>query len=261
MKRYLKILGLFARFNLMRQLSYRPSFVLALVGKIVRIGILLLFFKFLYLRTSLLAHWTHEQTLVLIAIYLTIEFAFSVTYHRNLLYFFPADLHKGAFDFALTRPILPLFHASFRVVDFFDLFSTIPVAGLWVYIIATQKVMWGVIPLVAFFIAMSLTLMYAITLLLATTSFWTIRSSGLGRMTEHIMRVGRFPADVFHGGWRIFFWYVVPVAALATLPAKVWFLVFDPFYTVYAIFITIVLLFAAFRFWQFGLRHYQSASS
>lgn len=261
MRHYFRMLKLFAQFSLMRQLAYRLSFAIGVFGKILRIGVLLLFFDFLYLRTSLLAGWRHEEVLVLSAIYLTIELLYSITFQRNLLYWFPQRLRKGSFDFLITKPINTLFHTAFKDIDFFDLFSSIPVVALWVYLFVTVGVSWKILPLVIFFMGVSLVFLFAVTLIIASLSFWTIQGSGIGRLTDHVMRVSRYPADVFHGGWRILFWYILPVGIIATLPAKIWFSVFDPWYTVYALFITLVLLIISFRFWHFGLRHYQSASS
>lgn len=261
MKKYLKLFYLYGRISFMRQMAYRPSLWLALTAKMARVFVLLLFFDFLYLYTNALASWTHEQILVLVACYFTIEFIYGITFHRNLLYWFPNQLRKGDFDFTLVKPVVPLFHTSFQAFDFFDLFSTAPVVFLWIYIFKTTEVSWPMVPLVLFFIILGLVFMYGFTLLIASTAFWTIQATGLGRMTEHFMRVGRYPADVFTGGWKILFWYVLPVGIIATLPAKIWFSMVDISYAAYTFFITIALFAAALGLWRHGLRHYQSASS
>jgi ABC-2 type transport system permease protein len=135
MKKYFRIFWQFAKISLMNQMAYRPSFFLAVIGKTFRIAILLIFFKVIYLSIKNIAGWDFNEILALTATYLTVEFFAVITFHRNLFYQLPWLIRRGNLDFILTKPINPLFHTSFRVVDMFDLTSFAPVLFLWAYIV------------------------------------------------------------------------------------------------------------------------------
>lgn len=263
MKRYFRIFAYCAKVSLLNQLSFPASFFLAVVGKTLRVGILILFFQAIYLYTPFLGGWSFDDILVLSATFLTLEFLVVITFHRNLAYFLPDLLRKGTFDLLLTKPVNTLWYSAFRIIDLMDTVSALPVVALW-WVAASRGALAGTpasILLFLLFIAVGYLFFFAFGVLIAATGFWTLAPSGVGRLYENIVRMARYPSSVFHGPARILLLYVFPVVTAISLPAEAirgefgWSLI-----AFFAIF-TALLFIAALRVWNIALRHYASASS
>lgn len=262
MKRIFSLLYRFGKTSLLQQMAYRPSFLFAIVGKTLRVGVLLIFFKVLYLYTPFLGTYSSDAILVLIATYLTLEFLVAISFHRNLAYYLPAALRQGTFDLLLTKPINTLFHTSFRVIDFMDMISFFPVLVLWVVALGrAETITLGGIVLLVLFILLGYVFAFSFLLLLASSAFWTITATGVGRMYENILRLARYPSSVFQGGFRLLFFYIIPISAMTNIPAEALLGRAAAGAVLYFAVYTIVVFFAAVAFWKFAIRHYSSASS
>lgn len=261
--RTLALLWRFTRVNLLNQLAFPSSFILAVTGKMIHMSIVILFFHVLYGFTASIAGWNERDILIVIASYLTVESLAIITYHRNLFYYFPKLLSKGEFDLMLVRPLPTLTFTAFRVIDLMDMTSFLLVIGLWWYALAHTTIVFtiGHILLFLFLLACALVSLFAIEVLLVSTAFWTLQALGLGRLTESVMRLGRYPTDLFRGGWQILVTYVLPIAVIATLPAKALRGTLHPASATIAFGITCILFAFALSFWRFALRHYSSASA
>ncbi len=261
--KYLRISKYFIRVHFFLHTMYRLSFFTALIGKILRGLILIVFFYAIYLNIPAIGEWNFNEILVLIATYLTIEAIIVMTFHRNLFYYFPRDVKRGDFDFSLVKPVNTLFITSFKVFDVFDLFSHLPLIYFWYYIFVNTSLVfaWQNILLFILLLLNSVVFIYAITLIIASTSFWTINSTGLGRFFENLLQTSRYPTTIYSRGVKLGFDYILPITIIATFPSQVllgqnnW-----PYFT-FALFFSIILLVIAISFWRFALKHYSSASS
>lgn len=262
--RYLRLFIVLIKFGFIRATAYPPSFFAAIIGKILRIGLTLVFFQAIYLHTSILAGWNYSEILVLAASYFSIEAIVLVTFHRNLIYWFPQRLRDGTFDGLLTKPISPLFYTSFKIIDAFDLTaSSISVAILWWYIFSKQIISptFFEAGLFIFLSAIAVIFVFSLLLIVASTAFWTITTTGAGRLFESVFRAARFPGDIFKGPAKIALLYILPIGLIISVPADVLRGKFVWPHIIYLFVFTAVLSIAAFKFWHFALRRYSSASS
>ncbi len=261
--KYLKIYAYLIRVHFFLHTMYRLSFFTALIGKILRGLILIAFFYAVYLNVPTIGEWDFDRILVLIATYLTVEAIIVMTFHRNLFYYFPRDVKRGDFDFSLVKPVNTLFITSFKVFDVFDLFSHLPLIYFWYYI-ATQTSITFEIQNIALFLLLlinSVIFVYGITLIIASTSFWTINSTGLGRFFENLLQTSRYPTTIYSQGVKLGFDYILPITLIATFPSQVLFGQNNWSYFTFALFFSTILLVIAISFWRFALKHYSSASS
>lgn len=262
--RYLRLFKTLIKFGFIRATAYPPSFFAAIIGKVLRIGLTLVFFQAIYLHTSILAGWNYSEILVLAASYFSIEAIVLVTFHRNLIYWFPQRLRDGTFDGLLTKPISPLFYTSFKIIDAFDITaSSVSVALLWWYIFSKQIISptFFEIGLFIFLSVIAVIFVFSLLLIVASTSFWTITATGAGRLFESVFRAARFPGDIFKGPARIALLYTLPIGLIISVPADVLRGKFAWAHIIYLFIFTAVLSIAAFKFWHFALRRYSSASS
>lgn len=262
-KKYLKLLWVFGKLNLQNQLAYRPSFYLAVIGKTLRMLLLIFTFRILYIHTPFLAGWSYPDVFLLTTTYLTVETLLAGTFHRNLSYYFPDLLRKGTFDFLLTKPVNTLFFTSFRIIDFMDLASGTFVLILWYHYLTrfAPSITVSSILLYLLFFLFALVFLYSFLLIIASTAFWTINATGLGRFFEDLTRVARFPSDVFQGIPRLIIQFIFPIGIVATVPSQILLGVVQWPYLVYLTIFTVLLFLTSQQIWRFALKHYSSASS
>ncbi|PIY95502.1 MAG: hypothetical protein COY66_06580 [Candidatus Kerfeldbacteria bacterium CG_4_10_14_0_8_um_filter_42_10] len=263
MRKYLKIIWIFSKVNLQNEMAYRPSFFLAVIGKTTRMLILILVFQVIYFNTPLLAGWEYKDIFLLAITYLTIESIIITTFHRNLSYYLPDLIKKGNFDFVLTKPLNPLFYSSFRIIDSMDLTSSFLVIFLWYHYFTHYAGTFSLLSLILYLLLLGLGLIFLFSLLviIASSAFWTVNATGLGRFFEEIVRTGRFPTDVFKGAFSFLFLYVFPIALIATVPSKAFLGTIDWRYLAYLAVFTFIFTLISKRVWNHALRHYSSASS
>jgi ABC-2 type transport system permease protein len=262
MKKYFKVFWQLAKISLMNQMAYRPSFFLAVFGKIFRIAFLLAFFKVIYLNVESIAGWDFNEILVLVATYSTVEFIASITFRRNLFYQLPYLIRRGDFDFILTKPINSLFYSSMRIIDMFDLTSFIPVLILWGYIVMhLEKITMMNVFLFLLLLGNALILVFALTVIFSSIAFWTFTGVGAGRLFENVLRITQYPTDIFNKPLKIALSYIIPVSLVATFPAKSLFGLLSWQNIISSLSLTTLLLFFSLKFWNFALKRYTSASS
>lgn len=262
--RYLRLFRTLIKFGFIRATAYPPSFFAAIIGKFLRIGLTLVFFQAIYLHTSILAGWNYSEILVLAASYFSFEVIALATFWRNLMFWLPQRLQDGSFDLLLTKPISPLFYTSFKIIDAFDITaSSISVGLLWWYIFSKQIIAPSLFEIGLFLLlsVIAIIFLFSFLLIIASISFWTITATGAGRLFESVFRAARFPGDIFKGPARIALLYILPVGLIVSVPADVLRGKLAWPHIIYFFVFAAILSFIAYRFWNYALRHYSSASS
>ena len=102
---------------------------------------------------------------------------------------------------------------------------------------------------------------YNLFFIFTTTNFWFINLFNLDDLFSQVIDLGRYPVHIFRGGAKLFFVYLVPVAFIATFPVQA-LLGKAGFEMIFIGALIALLMFVTSQwFWQYALRHYQSASS
>jgi ABC-2 type transport system permease protein len=152
---------------------------------------------------------------------------------------------------------------SFENVDLMDLFSFLPsllfLGGLLYYL--NFSLGWPQILIYIILIINALIFLYAIHLMVATMSFWTTQSYGVGRILDNIFKISRYPLDIFEGWGRFFFIYIFPLIVIAQLPTQALLGKSSWDYILWGLIVSLSFLVVALKFWKKGLRNYLSASS
>jgi ABC-2 type transport system permease protein len=262
-RRYGRLIYIFTSANFQRQLAYRPSFFLAVIGKILRMALLLLFFNTLFQYTPLLAGWKYQDIFLLFTIYLTVESMMISTFHRNLSFYLPELLRKGSFDFLLTKPVSSLWYASFRVIDLMDLTSALFVIYLWIYYFVNFGESIGFVSLLflVFWMGVALFFIYSLLVIISSTAFWTINATGIGRLFEDVVKIGRYPTNIFQGALHVIVLFIFPIGIIANLPADVLLHRGEWWYVGYALLFCGIIWLISRKIWQLAMRRYSSASS
>ncbi len=261
--RYLKLLKIFASMSLMDQMAYPHNFWLAIITKSARIGIIVIFFQALYLKVNNISGWSFGGTLFIFATFSLIDFVISVTFFRNFLWYLSRRMINGTFDYRIIRPVNLQFYTGFSEIDLMDFTTIAPTIILYWYALTKMNIAFSFVNYALYFVLLfnAIIFVYSLVLILGTLNFWTIQSTGLGRLAAGILWMTRYPTDIFSGVWRNIFTFVFPIVFIATWPAKAFFGILGWQNVVYSLVFTAVFFLLANKFWNFGLKHYASASS
>jgi ABC-2 type transport system permease protein len=263
MKRYIRLFGLFFKIGLMRQMAYRPHFIMMIAGKVIRIALLFFFFQAIFLKVDRIGQWTYDQVLLLFATFHVVDYVMSITFHRNLASYLPGKIQTGDLDARMLLPTNLLFFVSFESLDLADFFSFLPSVAFLGYVLYRLDLSfsWTQVVCYAALLVNALVFLYAMMLIIATAAFWTTQAYGLGRIFDNLMKIGRYPLDIFEGFARVIFIYVFPLIFIAQLPSEALLRTLSPAFILYALAFTGLCLAGALSFWRVGLRNYMSASS
>lgn len=247
----------------MQHMAYRPHFFALLAGKVIRIALLLVFFQAVFLKVDRIGSWGYDQVLLLFATFHVVDFLMSITFHRNLAFHLPQKVRSGDFDARMLLPVNLLFLTSLERIELVDFASFLPTLGFLAYVLYRLEFAFTAGQLVVYLILLfnALLFLFAAVLAVASLSFWTTQSSGLARIFDSVLKIGRYPIEIFEGFWRSVFVYILPLVLIAQLPSEALLGISSPRIVLVATGAAGFLLALALFVWRAGLKRYQSASS
>jgi ABC-2 type transport system permease protein len=266
--RYLRLYFALGRYGLIRELAFQGNFVVKVSVEVLWLGILLLFYRTVFSKTSVVADWSESEYLFFLGCYFALSGLIEALFLINCSEF--ADLVRtGDLDFYLLKPIDEQFLVSCRNVDW----SSVPnllmgaaVMGFALY----QQPGWEFAPgraaafLVLFVCGTAIA--YGFLLLLTSTAVWFKRNQSLYEMWWLFTSLMRYPREIFKGPWADalgkLFTYVIPILLVINVPAGVMVkFLDDPVMIGLTVLVAVILLVVSRQFFRHALRRYRSASS
>ncbi len=262
-KRYVLLLTIFIKIGVMRQMAYRPQFLFMIAGKVIRMALLFLFFQAVFLKVDRIGSWTYNQILLLFATFHLVDYLMSITFHRNLAFHLPQLIRTGELDSRRLMPVNLLFLLSFETIDLIDFVSFLPSAGFLGYVLYRFDFAfsWGQVISYMLLLINALFFLFSVVLIIATISFWTTQSLGLARIFDNVLKVGRYPLDIFEGFLKIVLVYLFPLVFIAQIPSQALLGLLSPSSVLNVFAVTFLFLVFAILLWRVGQRNYMSASS
>jgi ABC-2 type transport system permease protein len=254
--------------SLRAQAQYPASAIMLTIGQFVGNGIEILAVWALFDRFGNVHGWQIGEVAVFYGL-VHMMFAIADVLSRGFDVLGTEFLRTGDFDRVLLRPrsaTLQLMAHEFRISR-----TGRFVQGLVVLIIGAKAVGvdWNAvsIAIALWAIAGGVALFFAIVVLQATMSFWTIESlEVMNVVTYGGVQAAQFPLNLYSGWLRGALTYVVPIACVAYFPVlrvlgradplgtPAWFGAVSPL-------AGFAFLGVAFIAWRFGVRHYTSTGS
>jgi ABC-2 type transport system permease protein len=265
--RYVRLLLAFARFSLARELAFRGNFLIKVTVELLWLGILLIFYRTVFAKTSMVAGWAEAEYLFFVGCYFALESVVETLFLGNCVEF--ADLvRSGDLDVYLLRPIDEQFLLTCRDFDW----TTVPSAFLGVAVMgmALVEMGWHFAPLrlVAFagLFVCGVAIAYSFLLILTASSIWLVRNQNLMEAWWLCTSLMRYPKEIFTGrlaaplGW--LFSFVVPILLVINVPAEVMVKTLDdPALIGFTVAVAVALLVLSRAFFRYALQRYRSASS
>jgi ABC-2 type transport system permease protein len=264
--RYLRLLGSLGRYTLTRELSFRGNFLVKVSVEVLWLGILLVFYKTVFARTTLVAGWPEAPYMFFVGCFFALNGLIETLFLENCNEF--AELVRtGDLDFLLVKPIDEQFLITCRRVDW----STAPniLMGAALMVVSLDMMHWAFDPirLLVFLLtfACGVGISYSFMLVLSAISVWMVRNQSLMEMWWLFSSLARYPKEIFAGTWGeplgYVFTFVLPILLVVNVPARAMVRVLEPRMVVFTVLATAASFWASRRFFQHALRSYRSASS
>jgi ABC-2 type transport system permease protein len=263
--RYFRLWFSFARFGLVRELSFRSNFLVKISVEILWLAILLVFYRTVFAQTKLVAGWNESQFLFFVGCYFALGGLVETLFLENCNEF--ADLVRtGDLDFVLLKPIDEQFLVTCRNIDWATAANVLMGGGVMLFALLNLDWSWdaGKAALFVVMFACGTALAYGFLLLLTSASVWFVRNQSLYEMWWLFTTLMRYPREIFRN-WAspagVFFSFIVPIMLVINVPANIMVRILEPAMVGYTFLATVVVLFLSRRFFRYALKRYRSASS
>lgn len=256
---YLKIWWIMSKNSFITVFYSKVALMIFLTGKVLRFSFFLVFLFFLLKGTNNLAGYNLNQTLFFFLTFTLID-SISQFFFREVYRFRP-HLVSGDFDLVLVKPINALFRSLMGGADVIDLITIPPLIYAVIYV--GSMLQPGIIHITLYIILLVNGMLIATAFHIAVLALGilTIEIDHTIMIYRDLVSLGRFPIDIYREPVKGFLTYLIPVAVMVTLPAKVLMGLVSPVGILTSLLIGVVSVFIAAKFWNYALRYYTSASS
>ncbi|HEX7594525.1 MAG TPA: ABC-2 family transporter protein [Anaerolineae bacterium] len=260
--RYLRLLSIFYKNSILKELEYRVNFianifmsVLWLVWGIVGVTIF-------FLHRDTLGDWTYPEVLIVVGLFTFFNGLMEALLRPNVGAVIE-QIRDGTLDFVLTKPVNSQFIASLRTIVVWRLVDVVIGLGLIAYALGLLHITptLGQIGIFTLMILSGTAIVYSLWLVMVSFAFWFIKIDNITEVFYAFYEAGRYPVTIYRGAVRVLLTFVVPIAFVTTFPASALLGRIDQATTLIGLALAVGLAIGSNRFWSFAVRHYSSASS
>lgn len=261
--RYGTIYAALWKYSVVREMQFKVNFILWIIVELLWFALQLTFIAVIYSHTDRIGDWTKWQVVFLMGTSTFIQQLFSALLLTNLVQLSEL-IRKGTLDFMLLLPVNTRFLISLRQVDLGGFVNAAVACAVMVYAAMQLNLSPTFGQIVGFLLLVvgGLIIHYSLLLMLASSSFWTVRAQGIVWGYYNLFNIARLPDAAFRGTFKAFFTFVLPMLLVANVPAK---LVTEKLETPLEVLLLVGLSVALFAIseavWRWSVRHYTSASS
>jgi ABC-2 type transport system permease protein len=244
---YLKLYSQFIKTSFSSLLIFRKNFVVHFFTTIMWTVYYFFSIEIIFMHTDSIAGWTKGEVLFLVATLFLIDGLRVLLFYDNLKNL-PSEITDGNLDLVLTKPVDSQFWLSLRRLSFNEISLLIMGVLLgwhaWSLIDIELTITNALIYILL--CLCGLIIVYSIWLMLVTVSFWYLRIDNITELFNHIIDIGRYPADL---------------AVITNFPVKALIGQLTIINLIYGLFLTVAFFVSNRLFWLFAVKRYSSASS
>jgi ABC-2 type transport system permease protein len=262
--RYLRLLVLFIRTSFQEEAAYRANFFIGLLYSLLNLFTGVLGIVVLFSQVEMVNGWDFASTLALLGVYLTLGALRNLVIgpSLDLLAGMDGDVWSGKLDFTIIRPVDMQFLVSLRRWRLFSLFDL--ALGIGVIGVALGRLnqnltlVHGMGFLLSLFAAVLI--LYAVLLVFTSMVFWS-PDVLFTWVFDGMFQMARYPLGLYPGWLRLVLTWIIPVGAITTIPAGMLTGAVGLEALLLMVGFSLLLLLGASALFNFGVRHYKSASS
>lgn len=258
----LRVFLVHLRIGALHELQYRANFWIHLLQSALSLLSSLGALAVVFGHTTALAGWQPMELVALLGIYFFMN-GFIQTFVQPGMDRFLADIHRGTFDFVLTKPRDAQLLVAMRRISLWSLLDA--ALGLAVLGVALARLErpFGLAQGLALVVVMAagMVIVGSFWFILATIAFWFVKVENILFVFQSTYQAGRWPISIYPRPLRIAFTFLVPVAFAVTVPAEAAVGRLDGRTLLLAVGLATGIAGVARGFWSLGVRHYSGASA
>lgn len=225
---YLRVLLIFARNSLVRDMTFRANFIIDTISSTAWMAMNLTFYVLIFQYTPMLgagSGWGKYEFFLFLSTTLLVNSIVQTLFMANADEFSEL-IRTGSLDFALLKPIDTQFLVSLQRIEWSSLGNL--AFGLVLIVYASVKLgdAPGPITIAIYlvYVACGVAILYALMIALATSSVWLGRNQTLYDFWFYITNFSRYPREIYRGKYgdplRWFFTFIIPVLVVVNVPAR-----------------------------------------
>ena len=261
--RYLGIYAALWKNSVTRETMFKGNFLLWIIVELLWFGLQLSFIGVLYLHTETIGTWTQWQVVLLIGASHFIQQTFQAFFLVNCTNLSEL-VRSGKLDFLLLLPVNTRFVVSLRQVDlgaFVNAATGLAVMGYAAHRLQLVPTLMQSAGFLGLCLA-GILIHYSLMFLLATISFWTVRSQGIVWGYYSLFNIARMPDEAFQGLFKAVFTFGLPMLLVSNVPVR---LLVDKLSSPGPVLLLLAMSCVCFAVselgWRTSIRRYTSASS
>lgn len=261
-KRYLRLLGVFAKFSLMSQLEYRANFVAGVCVETGWMLIKLLYVAVVYRAGISIGVLTPDHILLFIGIYVLMT-GFYMLYYGNFTSL-STKVREGQLDMYLVKPVSTQFLVTLRQLDFSLLLPDLVVGIVMIGIgwsRAGLPLNVGSVAGFLFLLACSNLLTYSMFLIPNLLCFWIVSTRGISDMTAALWDFNNMPQMIYGKWMQRIGTFILPIFVITNFPGLFLMGELSKGMMVWAVVVPILFFVIARLIWKRAVKSYTSASS
>jgi ABC-2 type transport system permease protein len=261
--RYGRIYEALWRNSIIREMGFKINFLLWIVVELLWFILHLGFIQVMYLHTDHIASWSKWEVVLLMGTSHFIQQVFTAFFFNNCTQL-SEHVRTGRLDFILLLPASSRFLLSLRHVDlgsFVNAASALVVVG---YAAVQLKLEPTTMQVLGYLLLCGVGVLvhYSLMFIMASISFWTVRAQGIIWGYYNLFNIARMPDEVFRGGFKTVFTFVLPMLLVSNIPARVLVGKLSSGWMVILLLGLTCMCFAVSQWvWNVSMRRYTSASS
>lgn len=260
--RYFRLIKAFARYSLAREMEFSANFVMSILIHLFFIGANLAFFTLIWLRVGGFGGLTPYEMLFFTGTFHLADSIYMVFTFFGIMEI-PELVRRGDMDYLLTKPVPSQFLTTFRGFSWYSLVDFLLAVAMIGYAIAHMgfHFTWLWVPGYIIMVIFGAAISYSMACLVLTLSFMLINVDAIWTAFFEIGELEKYPIGIYPPPWKTIFSITLPMIIVANFPAYFALGKLSLVQLVWFFAAGVILIFLSQRFWQFGLKRYQSASS
>jgi ABC-2 type transport system permease protein len=255
----LRIIKIYFSNSLQQNLSNMIVFWMFFMSKLIRYGLFLFFIFLMTSQMKFLGGYSPLQMLVFYLCFNIVDTIGQLLFRE--VYRFRSLVVTGGLDMVLVKPLNPLIRVLVGGPDFIDLgvlLIILVVFGVTLLLLQPSMIM-----LLGFVVLLvnSLLISGAFHILVLSLGVLTTSVDHLIMVYRDMTGLVRVPVDFYTQPLRFLITFIIPLGIMYTFPAQA----LMGFLSIKTIILSLVggslSLFLSIKFWNYSLKHYQSASS
>ncbi|MEQ1876025.1 MAG: ABC-2 family transporter protein [Bdellovibrionia bacterium] len=260
--KYISLFWAFFRASLSADVEYRINFGMRILTDILYYVSQIAIFEVLFRQTNSLGGWSVEHARVFLGILFVVDATWMILFSENLDRF-SDKVRRGDLDLLLAKPVDSQFIMSLQktatafIANWFIAFSFL----VWSLYTFPGEIRLAGLALLLLLMPCGVLVMYTNRFMFSVTALIFTRAENLQYLWYQIHKLGTRPDTMYPLWLRYLVLSVLPLAFIASVPARVVFdggglrLVFG------TLVMTTLCLCLTKLVWKFALKHYSSASS